>query len=303
MNQKISITVLTATYNRAYKLSVLFNSLVKQSDLDFDWLIIDDGSIDETKSIVSNWQSKNVIRISYFFKRNGGKHTAINLGVSLLTTDLVLIVDSDDILHFDAIYRIKTDWELNLDNQLIGLMYLKSTMNGKVIGQRFRANNEKTTYIKSRLIDKIRGDKAEVWKTSILKKKPFPEFIGEFFLSEQYVYISISALGHVVTLNSVIYSCEYLEDGLSKNIRLLQTKNPNGALLNAMTLSKKEFGFSRRFKSGIQIVTFSLFAKKNPFMSLDECGYKFFKYIYLINGIFLYYIYNTMLYNSKKIEE
>lgn len=294
-----SISIITPTYNREPYLLRLYNNLLLQTEKSFDWVIVDDGSVDNTRNIVKQWQKESPFKIIYFYKENGGKHTALNLAIDFVTTELIFIVDSDDILTINAIKIIRDDW-VNYNNlNLIGLMYLRANSKGEILGDKFPVDNEITTYTQSRLVQKVTGDKAEVWKTRILKDNLFPEFVGERFFSEQYVYAKISSLGKVIAMNKVIYYCEYLEDGLSKKIRSLQTKNPKGALLNAMELSNRDFGFMRRLKSGIQIVAFSIISNQNPSLKLKESGYLPYNLIYIFIG-FLLAIFYQFLYISNE---
>ena len=302
MNMNVSITVLTATYNRAYKLGDLYDSLLMQKDLIFDWLIIDDGSLDDTFIKVKKIQDSSPFSTRYIYKPNGGKHTALNIGIMEISTDLVIFVDSDDILLPDAIQSIKSNWITYFEHNLTGIFYLKGYRNGNVIGDSFPIDMDKTSYVESRLIQKVSGDKAEVWRTNVLKRNLFPQFEGEFFLSEQYIYAKISETKNVVVINKIICLCEYLDDGLSKKIRYLQFNNPKGALLNAEILADKKYGRLRRVKSGIQIVIFSIAANQNPIVNLKRSKFYLLAF-YLTFGclIFLMYKLNYKYLMSERI--
>src|SRR5690606_8327144 len=98
------ITIFTATYNRAYTLPTLYNSLLRQINFDFEWLIIDDGSTDNTEKLVKDWSTRNnPFKIRYIKNRNGGKPRAINKAVELANTPYLFILDSDDYLTDDAV--------------------------------------------------------------------------------------------------------------------------------------------------------------------------------------------------------
>ena len=107
MKDNVSITVFTPTYNRGYTLKKLYNSLKKQSDNDFEWLIIDDGSTDDTKSLVKDFIKENKVNIRYMYKKNEGKYKAINTAIDLAKGELFFIVDSDDWITEDSIETIK----------------------------------------------------------------------------------------------------------------------------------------------------------------------------------------------------
>ena len=135
MEKKMTVTVLTPTYNRADKLGILYNSLMSQTDKNFKWLIVDDGSEDNTSEIVSEFIKNADFEIEYIKKENGGKHTALNVGIGKITTDLTFIVDSDDYLTDDAIQSICTEHERFKDNDRIcGYSFLRQSPDGKING-------------------------------------------------------------------------------------------------------------------------------------------------------------------------
>ena len=132
------ITVYTATYNRAYVLEDLYNSLIRQTNQNFDWLIIDDGSQDNTHKLVSKWEKESKIKITYKFQENKGKMEALNLAHDLICRELNVCVDSDDYLVDDAIEIILSEWETVKGNKKIaGLVGLDVFKTGEVVGTKF----------------------------------------------------------------------------------------------------------------------------------------------------------------------
>lgn len=216
------ISILTPTYNRAYILHKLYESLLRQSDLDFEWIIIDDGSTDNTEELVKKWKIENkLFSIYYYRKENGGKHTAINYGMQYINSDYTFIVDSDDYLTNDAIELIHS-WITPVANNLkfAGVSGLRGTSERPK--DRIGGFPDNEYYIDSSNLDRgknfLHGDKAEVYKTNILKKYPFPEFKGENFLTESIVWNEIANDGYIIRwYNEIIWICEYLDDGLTKN--------------------------------------------------------------------------------------
>ena len=227
------ITVFTPTYNRGYKIKDLFNSLMKQTKFNFEWLIIDDGSDDNTKEIVKAFNSNGKFKIHYIFKENGGKHTAINLAADKAKGEYIFIVDSDDILTIDAIEKVSNYLNsIQGDEKFCGVVGLRGNIDGDVLC----TNNIKSIkkvgnhnkYLNDKYIDaspleyryryKIQGDRAEVIRTNVLKKYPFPVFENEYFMPEGYLWLSLSLEGYKFRwFNEIIYLTEYLEDGLTKN--------------------------------------------------------------------------------------
>lgn len=213
------ITVLTPTYNRAYTLTNAYESLKRQSNYNFEWIIVDDGSTDNTECLVSEWLSEDRFVISYYHQPNGGKHRALNFGVKKAMGDFILILDSDDTLTENCIDFLNKHIPEVKSNQFAGLAGLRgfSGDNGVIGGQK-----DDGSYVDATNIERVKlhltGDKAEAYKTSIMKKYPFPEFEGEKFLAEGASWNRIALDGYKIRwYNHVIYKCEYLEDGLTKN--------------------------------------------------------------------------------------
>lgn len=228
----VFITVFTPTYNRGYTLEKLYNSLKAQTYRDFEWLVTDDGSTDNTRQLFENWaKADNGFAIRYYYTENGGKHRAINKAAELAEGKLFFIADSDDYLTDDALERIKY-WESTISDKkdFAGVAGLRGHENGKMIGTTFKPEYVDATSLE-RKKHNIKGDKAEVFYTDILKKYKFPEFEGEKFVTECVVWNAIADGGYKLRwFNEIIYLCEYLPDGLTKNIESITFSNPKGHL-------------------------------------------------------------------------
>lgn len=225
------ITVFTPTFNRAYRLNALYESLKRQTSKEFEWIVVDDGSQDNTAEIVSKWQAEeNAFLIRYFRKENGGKHTAINLGVEQAHYDWFFIVDSDDYLIDDAVQKIH-EWIEVVDNPMLAAVSgTKVYPDGQIIGQCYIPNG---TYTEAKNTERkkrrLEGDKAEVYRTALLRKYPFPLFSGERFLSEDAVWTAIARDGYTIRwYYKPLIVCEYLEDGLTANATKLIFQNFEG---------------------------------------------------------------------------
>lgn len=227
------ITVFTPTYNRAYCLGNLFNSLCYQTYTDFEWLIVDDGSTDNTKSLVEGFCCNSNINIRYVYQKNGGKHRAINRGVAEARGELFFIVDSDDTLPSDSLETISVyaqgiNWR---DDGIAGVSGVRIYSNGVRIGGTFPFDELICNAIELRDKYHVKGDMAEVWVTSILKEYQFPTFLQEKFVTESVVWYRIAKTYKIKYFNKPIYQCEYLEDGLSRNIRRIHRNSPKGSML------------------------------------------------------------------------
>lgn len=251
MSETIQVTVLTPTYNRIKYLPRLFASLCRQSCKKFDWLIIDDGSTDGTNKYILSL-SKEEFEIQYLYKKNGGKHTALNYASNYIRGTLVVIVDSDDYLIPEAIEYIVKDWEKYKNNSKIcGLSYLRCKVNGQIYSQRAKEDFYIDDDIHWRVNHRIIGDRCEVLRTDILKKYPFPEFEGEHFMSEGWLWFKVALDYKTVYRNEAIYICEYLEGGLTKSGRVLRMKCPYGMMENCKLYFIPQVRWSVRVKEMI----------------------------------------------------
>lgn len=233
---QIKVTVFTATYNRDYVISRIYDSLLQQTDQSFEWIIVDDGSTDDTYRLVKEWIKENKILIIYKKTSNGGKHRAINKGIKLASGFLFYILDSDDYLPNDAIEKIlKTENTIPDDQKssFCGICGCRFDQNGKLIGKSFNANME---YIDCKSSDRakygIYGDKAEVVYTKVLRAFPFPSFENETFCTEAVVWNRIAYHGYKFRyINDKLCICEYQENGLSNNLKKFVRNNPMGLIL------------------------------------------------------------------------
>lgn len=228
------ISIITSTYNRGYILNNLYNSLMKQTNKNFEWIIINDGSQDNTEELVKTWKPDFSMR--YFKQKNGGKHRAINKGVPLAKYDYIFIVDSDDYLPNNSIEIVeKLILSIKDIKNMAGIAGLRMYPDGTSIG----AFPKIKTFIDATSLErdkyKITGDKAEIFKKEILLKYPFPEIDGENFIPEGISWLKIAADGYKIRWYPVpIYIGEYLEDGLSKSKNLF-VKNFKGYTLLTKT--------------------------------------------------------------------
>lgn len=244
------VTILTPTYNRAHTLPQLYNSLLRQSDKRFSWVIVDDGSSDATREVVSGFAAN--FPLKYIYKQNAGKHTAINCGMQSIDSEFTFIVDSDDYLKDNAIELINR-WIVDIAGVtgLAGVAGLSVDEENKVMGQ-FPNNCEYIDCFNSeRKLCKLLGDKAEVYKTELLKSHPFPVYEDERFMPESIVWNQFSLEGLKVRwYKDCIKVCKYLEDGLTsatKNIDYFK-KNYKG-YRDDYALNLKVFRFPYNYLS------------------------------------------------------
>lgn len=249
------ITVLTPVYNRAALLERLFNSLEEQTNYSFEWLIINDGSTDDTDRVVRELMSRTAnFPIRYQAQENGGKHRAVNAGVALARGDFCFIVDSDDYLDVRAIELI-LQWTDDLPDGYAGVAGLRAHNDGSIIGGGGYGEYVDATNLERRRYNLL-GDKAEVYRTAVLKRYPFPEFAGEKFLSEAVVWNRVARDGHMIRwYTRPIYYCEYLKGGLTNTINKQHRHSPRGFALYIKEMADLEASFLKR------IVLYGLYAR------------------------------------------
>lgn len=261
------LTVITPTYNRAELLKNLYQSLEQQNNKDFIWLIVDDGSSDHTKEVVSEIMNKASFHIDYVWKENGGKHTALNVGIKKINTELTMIVDSDDQLLPSAVSEIYRVHRKYSNNDEIGVYsFLKCYSNGKPVVS-LEKEEFVDSYVKYRIKENRPGDMAEVFKTFVLKKIVFPEYQGERFLSEDVVWIQIGLKFKYAFINKSIYQCDYLEGGLTANDKPMKFASPRGSMLRGKMLMSKECGIIQNLKGAI---IYDCYRRKLTDAYLDE---------------------------------
>lgn len=233
------ITVFTPTYNRAYILTQLYDSLKRQTSQDFEWLIVDDGSTDNTKILVDSFMNQRKIDIRYVYQENGGKQRAINRGVGLAKGELFFIVDSDDYLTNDAIESIKAKYSTLTDKKRYAGVCFRRTFINKIKqggGEKFPYEEFDSDSIRIVTVYGVTCDKAEIFRTHVLHNYPFPEIENENFVPEAYIWLKMAHDGYQLRFfNKPIYCCEYLADGLSKNFKRNMKKNPKGFMLYYMS--------------------------------------------------------------------
>lgn len=271
----ISITVFTPTYNRGYTLPRLYRSLTGQSVRDFEWIIVDDGSVDATESIVQHFIKDGILNIRYYRVDNAGKHCAINFGVKRATGELFFIVDSDDWLASNAIECILYHYSsIKSDSSFAGVVGLRAFKNGKRIGGEIGFDIPDCSYIELRYIRQIQGDMAEVFKTDVLRQYAFPEFQREKFCPEALVWNRIGRKYKMRYFYEKIYFCEYLTDGLTAKITRLRMKSPEASLLYYSELYRLPVPLLQKIKAAVNYWRFSYNSKRNYLSKLKQIGWE-----------------------------
>ena len=224
-----TLTVFTPAYNRAHTLPRTYESLLAQSCKDFVWLIVDDGSADNTGELVRSWQEKdNGFEIRYIYKENGGMHTAHNTAYENIDTELNTCIDSDDCLAPGAVEKILGKWEQVRDQGYAGIIALDSDMDGNIIGQGFPDGMTETTLMGYYAAGGS-GDKKLIYRTDVINSyPPYPVFEGERYVALAYKYRLIDQDYKLAVLGEVVCNVDYQPDGHSTGMWKEYVRSPKG---------------------------------------------------------------------------
>ena len=290
-----TLTVFTPTYNRAYVLKQSYDSLCRQTCKDFVWLIVDDGSSDNTKEIVEKWMANdNGFEIRYVYKQNGGMHTGHNKAYELIDTELNVCIDSDDFMPDDAVELIINFWEENKDSSYSGIIALDVYKNGQVIGKELP--NKKSTTLSGYYQNGGQGDKKLIYRTEIINKyPPYPEFEEEKFVPLDYKYLLADQDYELLIMNKPVCVVEYMEDGSSKNMLRQYYKNPRGFAFMRTVHMKYDKEFLKKFKTCVHYVSSSFISKNKGF--IKESPKKGMTVLAIPFGFVLYLL---ILYNNRE---
>ena len=228
----MKLSILTATYNRAKYLSKLYKSIldnIETSNLKAEWIVINDGSTDDTEEVIEKFVLENRIEIKYIFQENSGKMAAINRGMEEVTGELVVDCDSDDYFTDNAFKAIKQNASILLENEKIyALCFLKQDFFGNISGKRFSNNYMKSTMFDLYFKKDIQGEKILVFNANIRKKFKHELEENEKFVTEARMYHKMDDNYKILCINEVIEIGDYQDDGYTQNIVETFRKNPNG---------------------------------------------------------------------------
>ena len=229
-NKGILLTVFTPAFNRAHTLRRTYESLKSQDCKDFIWLVVDDGSTDNTGELVNEWiNTEREFEIRYVYKENGGMHSAHNTAYQNIDTELNVCIDSDDEMSEGGVRKILQKWGEIRGQYYAGIIALDRDMNtGKVIGKGFPEELKETT-VSGYYAAGGSGDKKLIYRTDIINRYPeYPIFEGEKYFSLAYKYRLIDQDYKMAVLNEVVCDVEYQVDGSSNTMVHQYYRNPKG---------------------------------------------------------------------------
>lgn len=246
-----TLTVFTPAYNRAHTIGRTYKSLCRQTCKDFCWLVVDDGSSDNTRQLVEAWIAEGKIPIRYIYQENQGMHGAHNTAYRNIETPLNTCIDSDDFMPDDAVEKILECWREHGGDDVAGIIGLDVTEDGKVIGTRFPDGMTRTT-LQGFYQAGGRGDKKLVYRTDVIKRYPeYPLFEGKRYVGLAYKYMLIDQDFQLITLNESLVVVEYQQDGSSFNMFKQYWNNPRGFAF----FRKAEMATTRSLKRKMKVCT------------------------------------------------
>lgn len=262
-----TLTVFTPAYNRAHTIGRTYESLKSQSCKDFKWLIIDDGSSDNTRELVEAWKTQdNGFEIEYIYKENGGMHTAHNMAYEHIDTELNVCIDSDDCMAKEGVAKIISFWKKYGSEQYAGIIGLDADLDGNIIGGEF-GKNLKATTLSGYYAKGGSGDKKLVYRTDVIKKyPPYPVFEGERYVGLNYKYLLCDQEYKLLVLNDVLCNVEYQPDGSSGTMWKQYLNNPKGFAFLRKVYMQYPTSRKRLFMDCIHYVSSSLIAKNWKFV-------------------------------------
>ena len=290
-----TLTVFTPTFNRAYTLHKCYESLKRQTSKDFIWLIIDDGSTDDTKKIVDRWIIENEIEIRYHYQKNQGMHGAHNTAYELIDTEINTCIDSDDYMTDDAVEKIVDFWNKNRNRGLAGFVALDAYENGQIIGTKLPSNVSETTYFDIYNTLGVKGDKKFIYRSDLTKLYPYPIFEGEKYVSLAYKYAKLDNDYKLGIMNEIVCIVEYREDGSSLNMFKQYRRNPKGfAFIRIENMKNPRISKKNKFKECIHYVSSSIMSNNKEFLKDVPCKSGIILAVPLGVALYLYILSKTI---------
>ena len=283
----MKLSILTATYNRSNYLPKLYESIKENLKYNVtpEWIIVDDGSTDDTKNIVQDFIDENKVIIKYLYQKNNGKMSAINEAVKMATGDLIIDCDSDDCFTNNSFEIIEKNSEKLLQNEeLYGLVFLKSEKNGKISGKEFSQKEHITTMFDLYFKEDIGGEKIIVYNSKIRKQYSHQLEHNEKFITEARMYHKMDEKYKLLAINEVIEQGSYIEDGYTKNINKTFKESPYGYYMyfkELMQNDMKGVKFSKRIYAIKHYILFSYLTRNKFNANLIKDRLNKFLYIML----------------------
>lgn len=256
---KHTLTLYTPCYNKGKTISRTYESLLSQTCHDFEWIIINDGSTDESKEVIDSFQT-NLFPIRKIHKHNEGLSSVMNMATQMANGEFILRVDGDDWLVTDGvktIHQALNDYDMQ-DQHLGGLVFLTEFADGKRCGFHPFKNPTRCNFMDYREKHKAIGDRAEVFRTSCFREFPMPSFPDERFMLESYTWRHFSDKYDVIYYDTAIYNREYNDASITNNWPAIGIKNPKGIQLDLSDYLNRKISLKNRIKGSVNYYRYSL---------------------------------------------
>ena len=285
---KCTLTIFTPAYNRAHTIGRTYESLCRQTSKDFEWLVIDDGSTDNTRQLIEGWIAENRITIHYVYQENQGMHGAHNTAYKNIHTELNTCIDSDDWMPDDAVEKIVAFWKKYGSDKVAGIMGLDAREDGKVIGERFSEGLKKTTLRGYYETLKGMGDKKLVYRTDVICNTPeYPLFEGEHYVGLDYKYHIVDEQFPLLVSNDVMAIVDYQDDGSSRGMWRQYWTNPKGFAFYRKFDMLQTRSWKRKIEDNIHYVSHSI--RCGNWYFIHESPMKWLTIISVLPGCLLYW--------------
>ena len=281
------ITILTPTFNRAHLLPRLFESLTHQTDFNFEWLVMDDGSTDGTSDLFAGKTFLSApFPIRYYRQENGGKHRALNAGVKQAKGDFIFIADSDDWLLPQSVAIVGQHASVIADdNTFAGVAGLDVFDDERIVGTGLPQDIIDCNAMDIRYRYHVDGDLKEVFKTTVLQEFPFPEIQDEKFCPEQLVWFRIAQKYKLRYFNTPIYVAEYQPNGITASIIRVRMLAPQATCMMYAEMLAYKIPFKEKIKAAINFWRFKACAPSRVMITTLKGGWR---WCYLI-GMLLHW--------------
>ncbi|WP_396146819.1 glycosyltransferase family 2 protein [Flavobacterium sp.] len=259
-----TLTIFTPAFNRAHLLPRLYESLCKQTCQDFDWLVVDDGSSDDTKALVAGWIAENKIPITYIYQENQGMHGAHNTAYKNIKATLNTCIDSDDYMPLNGVALILSKWETIDQKKYAGIIGLDRLESGAILGSKFTSD---FTTLEDFYLNGGTGDKKLVYRTDVITKYPeYPIFEGERYVGLGTKYLFVDKDYEMATLNEVLVIVDYQPTGSSNTMFYQYMKYPKGFIYNRITTMRFSKSTKRKFIEAIHYISSCIIIKRSNFL-------------------------------------
>jgi glycosyltransferase involved in cell wall biosynthesis len=259
----VAITVLTPTFNRAHTLPRAYASLEAQAFRDFEWIVVDDGSTDDTAALIESQRKVATFPVRYMWQENSGKHVARNRAVDLAAGRFFLGLDSDDWLLPVALQRLMEMWETipaARRADFIGVAGRCARPDGALIGDALPSPVLDSDEVELRGRYRVTGDNAGMNRIDVLRRFALPENAGEVFVPEAVVQNRIARHYKTRYFDEVLEIRDFQRGGLTDRSRLIRSENVTGSLqyYGELLTMRDRLGLRARIRASANFTRYSL---------------------------------------------